>query len=190
MARPVVKKDDIEQSAIELFATKGLAATTIRDIAAAAGVAEGALYRHYRGKDDMAWRLYCRETAAFITAFEPLLAAGDEPLPRRLLAAVKFLFAYYKLHPHRLVFVLLSREGFPDQHIPDPQVDPDGVVTRFLRREMDAGNILAADPVLMMSLVRGVVLQPILLHRYGKLATHPLDVAEEIADACMRVLNG
>ena len=190
MARPVVKKDDIERAAIELFATKGLAATTIRDIASAAGVAEGALYRHYRGKDDMAWRLYCRETAAFITAFEPMLAAGSEPLSRRLLAAVKFLYGYYKLHPHRLTFVLLSREGFPDQRIPDSEVDPDGTVIRFLKREMAAGHIPPADPALMMSLVRGVVLQPILMHRYGKLARHPLELAEEIAAACLRVLNG
>ena len=190
MARPVVKKDSIDDAAIELFATKGLAATTIRDIATAAGVAEGALYRHYRGKDDMAWRLYCRETAAFITAFEPILAAGDEPLADRLLAAVRFLYDYYRQAPHRLTFVLLSREGFPGQRIPDPQVDPDLTVIRFLKREMAAGTIPPADPALMMSLVRGVVLQPILMHRYGKLARHPLELAEEIAAALMRVLNG
>ena len=76
MARPVVKRDDIEEAAIRLLATKGLAATTIRDIAAAAGVAEGALYRHYSGKDDMAWRLYCREVAAFTIAFEGEAGTG------------------------------------------------------------------------------------------------------------------
>ena len=37
MSRPVMKREIIEESAIRLFATKGLARTTIKDIAAEAG---------------------------------------------------------------------------------------------------------------------------------------------------------
>ena len=58
MARPLKKKDDIEKAAIKLFATKGLARTVIKDIAREAEVTEGALYRHYTGKDEMAWKLF------------------------------------------------------------------------------------------------------------------------------------
>ena len=61
MGRPAVKKHDIEEAAIRLFARRGLAATTVKDIAGAAGVTEGALYRHWPGKNDMAWELYHRE---------------------------------------------------------------------------------------------------------------------------------
>ena len=189
MARPVVKKDDIEEAAIRLLATKGLAATTIRDIAGAAGVAEGALYRHYSGKDDLAWRLYCREVAAFMAAFEPVLAAGKEPLAKRLLAAVTFIYGYYRVHPDRLVFALLTRHSFPQQHILDDEINPDQAVIRFLEREMAAGNIPPAEPTLLMSMVRGVVLQPVLMHRYGRLRKHPLALAGEVTEACMRVLN-
>ena len=189
MARPVVKKDDIEEAAIRLLATKGLAATTIRDIAAAAGVAEGALYRHYSGKDDLAWRLYCREVAAFTIALEPMLRAGPQPLARRLLAAVTFIYGYYRVHPDRLVFALLTRHSFPQQHILDARVNPDQAVIRFLKREMAAGNIPPAEPTLMMAIVRGVVLQPVLMHRYGRLRKHPLALAGEVTAACMRALN-
>ena len=45
MARPAAKKHSIEQAAIALFAGKGLSSTTIKDIAAGAGVTQGALYR-------------------------------------------------------------------------------------------------------------------------------------------------
>ena len=58
MARPAVKKQIIEETAIRLFATQGLARTTTKDIAREASVAEGALYRHWPSKDAMAWALF------------------------------------------------------------------------------------------------------------------------------------
>ena len=45
----------IEAAALLLFVEKGVAETSIRDIAHSAGVAEGALYRHHAGKDDLVW---------------------------------------------------------------------------------------------------------------------------------------
>ena len=46
----------IEQAAIRLFVEKGVAETTIRDIARAVGLSEGALYRHFEGKDELVWK--------------------------------------------------------------------------------------------------------------------------------------
>ena len=51
-------KGRIERAAIELFAARGVDGVSIADIAAAAGVAQGALYRHYRGKDELATQLF------------------------------------------------------------------------------------------------------------------------------------
>ena len=73
MARPAVKKGRMEEAAMGLFATKGLAKTTVRDIAQTAKVAEGALYRHWSGKNDMAWELYHREVRAFAELLRPML---------------------------------------------------------------------------------------------------------------------
>jgi AcrR family transcriptional regulator len=39
--------DRIEQAAVQLFVEKGVAETTIKDIARAVGLSQGALYRHY-----------------------------------------------------------------------------------------------------------------------------------------------
>ena len=70
MARPAAKRHSMEQAAIALFARKGLSSTTIKDIAAGAGVTQGALYRHYSGKTQMAWELYSREVDLFLEGEE------------------------------------------------------------------------------------------------------------------------
>src|ERR1700754_1490304 len=43
----------IETAATTLFAAHGFAATSIRDIAATAGISTGLLYRHYASKDEL-----------------------------------------------------------------------------------------------------------------------------------------
>ena len=44
----------IERAALKLFVEEGIDAATTREIAMSAGVSEGALYRHYSGKDELA----------------------------------------------------------------------------------------------------------------------------------------
>lgn len=69
MARPLpfyIQDDDspakreILRAALRLFSERGLAATSIRDIAAESGYTNPALYRHFAGKDELA--LYLFET--------------------------------------------------------------------------------------------------------------------------------
>ena len=48
----MTKRDAICDAALELFAEKGIEATTIRDIAQRADAAEGTLYRHFKGKEE------------------------------------------------------------------------------------------------------------------------------------------
>ncbi len=190
MARPAIKKRLIENAAISLIATHGLPGTTIKDIAVTAGVTEGALYRHYAGKHEMAWSLYCREVEAFTTAFEPVLTEAGRPLQDRLRRGVEFIYQYYEDHPHELVFVMMTRQGFPEQSLLDANVDPDAVLIRFLEAEMASGTVRAGDPTLLMAMARGLVLEPIFMHRYGKLTTRPLDVVDDVVAACARLLGG
>lgn len=45
------RRDDIKQIAAELFAEKGVAGTTVRDIGTAAGIYSGSLYHFFASKD-------------------------------------------------------------------------------------------------------------------------------------------
>lgn len=46
-------KERIEREAMRLFATKGYAATTTKDIAEAAGIKDASIYNHFKGKRDL-----------------------------------------------------------------------------------------------------------------------------------------
>ncbi len=191
MARPAKKKTGIEDAAIELFATRGISSTTVKDIADRAGVTEGALYRHYESKLQMAWRLYCREVGVFLGEFVPLLRQSGDTLDGRVLAAVKFIYKYYRDTPEKLAFVLLARRNFPDRGLDGEQevINPDDVVQQFVKEEIACGRVPKSDTVLMMAMLRGVVLEPILMHRDGRLKTQPLRLAEKVAAACTAILR-
>ncbi len=45
-------------AALTLFVEKGIAETSIKDIARAAKVAQGAMYNHYRSKEQLALQLF------------------------------------------------------------------------------------------------------------------------------------
>ncbi len=188
MARPAVKKDRMERAAIELFATQGLARTTVRDIAAAAGVGEGALYRHWTGKNEMAWALYRREVHAFADALRPYLEAADGPLADRVAAAVAFIYGAYDVDPTRLAFILFTQHGFPAEHVLDDAFNPFTLVLAFCRREIRSGTIPPADGEVLASLVMGSVVQPLIMHRYGRVTRPPRAIAADVAASITALL--
>lgn len=50
---PDIRREQIVQAALGLFAEKGFARTTTRDIANAAGIAEGTIYNHFASKEEL-----------------------------------------------------------------------------------------------------------------------------------------
>lgn len=78
-------KREILRAALTLFAERGLAATSIRDIADESGYTNPALYRHFAGKDELALHLFetcharvwrvCADALASQSGFAPKLDA-------------------------------------------------------------------------------------------------------------------
>ncbi len=79
------------QAAVKLFAGRGFDGTSIRAIARAAGVSIGAIYHHYRSKEEVFLAILRREYERRRTVVEELRAQGMAPKDLvRCVASVHF----------------------------------------------------------------------------------------------------
>lgn len=90
---------DILAVAAELFAAKGVASTTVRDIGAAAGVHSGSLYHYFPSKEVIAVELP-RTFVSNLGDHFAAIAALPEPLLQRLRTMVHTTLTIINEHPH------------------------------------------------------------------------------------------
>ena len=74
-----VRKRELLAIAAELFAEQGYAATTVRDIADAAGILSGSLYHHFDSKESMIDAILSEFIDETLAAYEEIVAAGKGP---------------------------------------------------------------------------------------------------------------
>ena len=65
-------------AAEEVFANKGFSAATLDDIAAAAGYTRGAIYVHFKAKEDLFFAVSDRYWRRYFDNFAEVLTAVDE----------------------------------------------------------------------------------------------------------------
>jgi len=76
---PSERRDEILQIAADLFAERGFAATTVREIADAAGILSGSLYHHFDSKESMADELVHDLLDRVLAAYRRIVAESDDP---------------------------------------------------------------------------------------------------------------
>lgn len=106
----MTKRDAICDAALELFAEKGIEATTIREIAQHAEAAEGTLYRHFNGKEDLANWLYQQCAGDLQTRLTNAIAGASTP-PERLEALIRGVFDFFGDRPTSCTYLLSTRSS-------------------------------------------------------------------------------
>jgi AcrR family transcriptional regulator len=185
MKRSTEVKAKVERAAIELFAARGVDGVSIGDIAAVAGVSQGALYRHYPSKEELAASLF---TTAYLRAGGELdaIRAQHPDLTTRLGAMVAHFCTLYDDDPALFRFMLLAQHGLlprlgPEQRTPVKAV-AEAVAEAAHRGELADGSV---DPIAAAAAIIGIVLQTALFHVYGNL-TGPLSArAPELTRAAI-----
>ena len=189
MARPITKLKEIEESAIRLFSKKGISQVTIKEIAKEAKCAEGALYRHYKSKEEMAWVLLKREIERFGKELEAVFSS-DESYLDRVKRSIHTFYAYYQEEPVSFKFTLLSQHGFPDKkRLMLKAYLPVNLLTDFFKRGVDDGAFVIEDIPLFVSIVLGLVMAPPTSHSIGRLSGNMEDYADGIIEICLMMLS-
>ncbi|HWB52027.1 MAG TPA: TetR family transcriptional regulator [Stellaceae bacterium] len=174
-------KQKVDRAAVALFAARGVDGVSIADIAAAAGVAQGALYRHYRSKDELAARLFAdayRRTGAELSA----IAAAHRQFDARITAMIAHFCALYDADPALFRFLLLAQHDLLPA-IDAADVAPVAAVEAAIADAVARGEIAAVAPAEGAAAVMGIVLQTALFHLYGRLDGPLVPRARRLADA-------
>jgi AcrR family transcriptional regulator len=179
-------RDRIESAALALFVGRGVDAATTREIAAAAGVSEGAIYRHFDSKDELAAQMFLRihtrlatlireaarekrgiaeQTAAIIDAY---CATADEDFP---------LFTFHLLYTHRF---LPTPEG-----VDNPVDAVEDIVSAAMKRR----EIARGDPAFIAGLALGLVLQTALQIHYRRLERPLSQYASDLVTATLAIMK-
>jgi TetR/AcrR family fatty acid metabolism transcriptional regulator len=87
-----VRRRAILEAAVGVFARRGFFNSRTREIAEAAGIAEGTIYLYFEGKDDLLLTAFREKVSEFITAADDLLELGGS-LEERLYRFVELQFA-------------------------------------------------------------------------------------------------
>ena len=73
------RRADVVRLAGELFAQKGFRATTVREIADAAGILSGSLYHHFDSKESIGDEILAGFLNDILAAYRGAVAAADDP---------------------------------------------------------------------------------------------------------------
>ena len=156
-ARAQNARPKIERAAMKLFVDAGIEASTTRKIADEAGVSEGALYRHYKGKDELALSLFMQSHQRLSEIMQDAFSGtGDlETLVRR---AVTSYCAFADEDWLEYSFHLVSMNRYLPHDVRRAD-DPVSIVETLLNNLMDAGEIPRGDPAIIGAMALGVVMQ-------------------------------
>ncbi|MFI4934641.1 MAG: TetR/AcrR family transcriptional regulator [Caulobacterales bacterium] len=162
-------KTKIDEAAVDLFVRVGVDGATTKLIAAAAGISEGAIYRHYKSKDELALTLFMgahRRLSSLVEA----AAAGQSGIRAKAAAVVR---AYCQAADENwplFTFHMLSMHRFLPCYQEDGR-DPVSTVEKLLKRAMIETEIPPADPRVLAAMAIGVIVQTAQNKAYGRIDT-------------------
>jgi AcrR family transcriptional regulator len=186
MGKAEETKSRLERAALTLFVARGVAETTTKEIAMAASVAEGTIYRYFPSKEQLARDLFLRHHRALAEALAEAQRAA-KGLRAKIDAIVRCycewadrdwtLFAYHLLNQHSFLI-----------QVPDGAANPVTVVRDVISQAMKAGEIPKRNIDLAAASAIGVVLQAATYKVYGRFTGDLSDHVRFFADAAWAVL--
>jgi AcrR family transcriptional regulator len=186
---PENRREALLNEAARLFGTRGFAATSTRDIAAAVGMLPGSIYYHFPSKEALALAVHERGVSQILRAVRAALdgVPEDAPWERFEAACVAHLEALLTGSEHAQVVTPQFARALPPEH------------AATLIRQRDAYERLFADLVDALPLPRGASRRYLRLAVLGSLnwaltwyrpdGDAPATIAKRIVDLYRRPLD-
>ncbi len=154
-------RDQIVDAAVRCFAARGFHGTTTREVAAAAGLTEAALYRYFPSKEALYAAIIDRKMAApeVTSRLEEAAAAGDDRgvfggLARALLESLERDPAFLRM----LLYTGLEGHALAEPFFATRVRRLRSFVSGYLERRIREGAFRAVDPVLASRALLGMLM--------------------------------
>jgi mycofactocin system transcriptional regulator len=180
--RPATSAAELERHALLIFEERGFDATTVDDIAAAAGIGRRTFFRYYASKNDVAWG----DFDAHLETMRAALAATPRDVP--VLAALHRAILDFNTYPdaeadwHRRRMTLILRTPALQAHSTLRYTRWRDVVAEFVAARTGR-DVRALEPQVAASALLGVAVAG-----YEEWLAHPGAALTPILDRALRML--
>lgn len=184
-SRTVLPK--VMRAAVKLFVGKGIDGTTIKDIAAKSGVSEGALYRHFKSKEELAYHIFVVNVNEFSHELTGLVNR-ERPGRDQIRAYIAAAFAAYESERDLFNYLILSEHRELDK-FPSSFKHPGHVALDVVREGQKAGQFRPMDPYIASSLLVGSLIRICLVRFREGIGRDLRGETDTVTDALWRALK-
>ena len=178
-------KELILEKALKLFSEKGIKETTIRDIAKAVGITEGAIYRHFESKDQIVYELFERYSGDLYERLKSVIEKHKDSEKKFKEVVKTFLdFAFKNPDAFRYMNIfhyLRGREVQKFERIPFN-------LLKDLVLELSKEGVLKTEPEYALATLTGTLERVFLYKSMGIIKGARKEVKEKTADFLWRAL--
>jgi AcrR family transcriptional regulator len=184
--KPGTKRPAIVAAATALFASKGVDATSMREVANAAGVREAAIYRHFRGKEEMAQEIFTSWYEWYSQQVQEI-AQRTDTLRERLGKLVHVEFAAAREHPQEFLYFCENEARFLRGLRRDvPRVRQE--LIKMIRKAQARGEVQAGDAGLLADMLSGA-LCAVAISAIMRNDSRLLDSEKLAAESCWQMIK-
>lgn len=165
------RREQLIDTALRVFAEKGWNATSIPDLARAAGIAQGLMYHYFSNKEELLRAVVQRHS--FLSELRELLTVSAERPAREVLPEVAHTFAALMQQKQNLVQIFI-RESQTNSEIAqqkDSMIEG-GVelLTRYVAARIAAGELRPHDPSLTARTLLYTIFMSQIIHVSARLS--------------------
>lgn len=182
------KLPKVMRAALKLFVKNGIDGTTIKDIAKAAGVAEGALYRHYKSKDDLAWDLFQSNLSQFTTELMRKVLV-EKTAKARIERFVSETFQAYEEDSELFAYLILLEHSELKSYSQAQLMHPGHLAMQIIEDGQKSGEIKAGEIYVLASMFVGAIIRMCVVRMYGNLKAPLQTNLDAVSDSLWLMLQ-
>lgn len=180
-------RENIFEAALELFSKFGYFGTTVAQIAKRSGLSNGALYRHFTGKRELAEEIYREVMTSLLQAFRQI-REDNLDFKGKLELVVNYLLGIAAEHPQRINFIFFLKHS---EFLSPPQLkltrDVCEEIKMMVAAAAETGEIADMNPQFGAAMIMGTINKLIEMHNFKLLN----DSLEDMTKQCQNLfLNG